>query len=493
MRERAIAGLDGVLLLVALLAIYANHFHNSFHFDDAHTIENNAAIRELRNIPLFFRDATTFSSLPSNQSYRPLVSTLLAIDYSLGRGLQPFWFHLSIFALFVALVLLLAFSVHHLLESGVSSSRNLWIAVGAAAWYGLHPANADTVNYIIASSEVVSTLGVITSFAVYFAFPRSRQYYLYVLPAATAVLAKPIAAIFPLLFAIYRLLFPSSHANLAGTSRRPRNLTWFAEVVPPLMVCPVVVLFVQWMTPTTWVSGSASAHNYLITQPYVMLLYFKTFFWPSGLSADYDLNSFATTNDTRFWVGFTFIVFFTAAAIVAAVFKKTRLIGFGLLWFLIALLPTSLFPLAEVMNDHRTFLPYVGLVIAMAGIASLLLQQGINYNLSANGYATYQRNKAWRTEESLWHDVVMKSPGNARGLMNYGNTLMAKGDYTGALDYFHRAQALAPFYPVLFVNLGVAEGATGQVLEAEQHFKEALRLAPSNPDCYTYYARWLLT
>ena len=84
-REKSVAGLGIVLLLVALVAAYANHFHNSFHFDDAHTIENNAAIRELRNIPMFFRDATTFSSLPSNQSYRPLVSTLLAIDYSLGR------------------------------------------------------------------------------------------------------------------------------------------------------------------------------------------------------------------------------------------------------------------------------------------------------------------------------------------------------------------------------------------------------------------------
>src|SRR5437016_13916579 len=89
-REKALVVLGGALLLVALLAAYANHFHNSFHFDDAHTIENNAAIRELRNIPVFFRDATTFSSLPSNQSYRPLVSTLLAIDYSLGHG-QPFW------------------------------------------------------------------------------------------------------------------------------------------------------------------------------------------------------------------------------------------------------------------------------------------------------------------------------------------------------------------------------------------------------------------
>src|SRR5437899_1663195 len=153
MRVKFIAGLGCALLLMALVAAYANHFHNSFHFDDAHTIVTNSAIRELRNIPVFFRDATTFSSLPSNQSYRPLVSTLLAIDYSLGHGLQPFWFHLSIFALFVALTLLLAFVIYRLIDpptDGFAAANNLWIAGAAAAWYGLHPANADTVNYIIA-------------------------------------------------------------------------------------------------------------------------------------------------------------------------------------------------------------------------------------------------------------------------------------------------------------------------------------------------------
>src|SRR5215831_13611445 len=93
----------GPLLLITLVigAAYANHFHNSFHFDDAHTIVTNGAIRDLRNIPLFFRDATTFSSLPSNQSYRPLVSTLLAVDYSLG-GLRTIKKKNTIIALFVA-------------------------------------------------------------------------------------------------------------------------------------------------------------------------------------------------------------------------------------------------------------------------------------------------------------------------------------------------------------------------------------------------------
>ena len=214
-RKKALAGLGSALLLGALVAAYANHFHNSFHFDDAHTIVNNAAIRELRNIPLFFGDATTFSSLPSNQSYRPLVSTLLAIDYSLDHGLRPFWFHLSIFTLFASLVLLLAFVIARLLDYTGNSSRNGWIALIAAACYGLHPANADTVNYIIASSEVISALGIIASFALYFAFPQLRRYYLHAFPAAIAILAKPPAAIFAILFGIFRLLFPDDKTKRA--------------------------------------------------------------------------------------------------------------------------------------------------------------------------------------------------------------------------------------------------------------------------------------
>src|SRR5713101_7737328 len=145
LRKNAQMVFGGAFLFAVITAAYANHFHNSFHFDDAHTIETNAAIRELRNIPLFFRDATTFSALPSNQSYRPLVSTLLALDYKLGGGAQPFWFHMSI----VALIVLLAFVINRLLDAETISSRNRWIALAAAAWYGLHPANADTVNYII--------------------------------------------------------------------------------------------------------------------------------------------------------------------------------------------------------------------------------------------------------------------------------------------------------------------------------------------------------
>src|SRR5436309_4785082 len=160
LRDTKPAILGGALLSLLLLAAYSNHFENSFHFDDAHTVVNNAAIQSLKNIPRFFTDARTFSSLPSNQSYRPLVSTLLAINYQLGGG-NPFWFHLSIFALFLALIFLIAVVIQRLLDSLSPSPVNRFIALVAAALYGLHPANADTVNYIIASAEIISALGIV--------------------------------------------------------------------------------------------------------------------------------------------------------------------------------------------------------------------------------------------------------------------------------------------------------------------------------------------
>jgi Flp pilus assembly protein TadD len=181
-------------------------------------------------------------------------------------------------------------------------------------------------------------------------------------------------------------------------------------------------------------------------------------------------------------------------------------IGFGLLWYVIGLLPTSLLPMAEVMNDHRTFLPYIGLIIAAAGAASLIFKGRMEYRRSSalagslavavflcgNAFATYHRNKVWRDDQSLWHDVVTKSPGNSRGLMNYGNAIMKKGDYAGALRYFRRAQLIAPRYSTLFINIAIAEGANGQPAQAERDFKEALRLAPANPDSHTFYGAWLL-
>jgi len=111
--------------------------------------------------------------------------------------------------------------------------------------------------------------------------------------------------------------------------------------------------------------------------------------------------------------------------------------------------------------------------------------------LAAHAYGTHQRNRVWRTDESLWLDVTEKSPENGRGLMNYGLIQMEQGQWKAAEEYFSRALQYSPDYSYLHVNIGILKGDTGKPEEAEHHFKLAELDDPGNPVSYFYYAKWL--
>ena len=136
----------GIIIMVLLCTItYLNHFYNAFHFDDSHTIQNNAYIRDLHNIPLYFKDGRTSSSLPQNQSYRPVVSVSLAFDYWLGGGYNLFFFHLSTFILFLLQGGLMVFFFKRIFNTATSNTKlATYTALIATTWYLLHPAIAET-------------------------------------------------------------------------------------------------------------------------------------------------------------------------------------------------------------------------------------------------------------------------------------------------------------------------------------------------------------
>ena len=75
--------------------------------------------------------------------------------------------------------------------------------------------------------------------------------------------------------------------------------------------------------------------------------------------------------------------------------------------------------------------------------------------------------------------------------MNYGLTQMTKGDTQRALNYFQRASSFTPNYPILEINLGIANGALGHYADAEAHFRRAISLAPADAQTHFYYGRWL--
>ena len=494
--ERKLA-VAAMLVLAAVTFAYSNHFRNEFHFDDGHSITENVFIRDLSNLPRFFTDTTTSSALPGNRSWRPLVTVSLAIDYWLAGGYAPLYFHLSTFLWFLTQLALMYLLFAAILARTFPDGRHAWLACFAVAWYGLHPAMAETVNYIIQRAEVLSTCGVVAGMALYARLPRLRKFGLYLAPAAAALMVKPPAVVFPVLLAAYILLF-EERLSLNGMKSAA------LKSIPAVLLCLALIGLSSAMTPAAFNPGSTSASAYILTQPYVAFRYFLSFFLPLHLSADTDLTPLPSLFTLEAFGGFVFLAALLFTIVATARHERARPVSFGLFWFLVAMAPTSLFPLAEVENDHRMFFPFVGLTLAVSCAGALLLAParrttaargslavGLACLLILCALGTRRRNEVWRTEESLWKDVTLKSPNNGRGQMNYGLTLMRKGDYRGALNYFERAAVMTPNYSTLEINLAIANGGLKRDAEAEGHFQRALELAPANADGHFYYGRWL--
>jgi cytochrome c-type biogenesis protein CcmH/NrfG len=98
----------------------------------------------------------------------------------------------------------------------------------------------------------------------------------------------------------------------------------------------------------------------------------------------------------------------------------------------------------------------------------------------------------WRTDETLWSDVVRKSPGDGRAWMNYGLAQMEVGDYAHAVGNFRKAATLWPRYPPVQVNLGIATFHLGDTTGADTHFREALALDPGYAPAHFFYGRYLV-
>lgn len=499
-----------VTFLIILIASYSNHFNNGFHFDDMHTIVNNVHIRDMKNIPEFFSNPKMFSASPAHWGLRPIVTTSTAFDYWLAGGLKPFYFHLSTFIWHIFLCVILFFVYKNLLKKTTNEGWISYVAIVTTGWFALHTANAETLNYIISRSDVLSTFCIVAAFSIFISYPNKRKYFLYIIPAILGVFAKETMLVLVMLLFFYILLFEKglSIASIFKKSNFKQVLNTVVTLLPLFLILVAAQFYT--LSHVKAIDGITNPFGYyILTQSYVWLRYFLAFFVPSNLSADSDWGVIKNIFDERILCGLIFVTTLFVTIFKTSKNKETKPIAFGLIWFSVALLPTSLAPFAEVTNDHRMYFPFIGLAFSVVCFISLQIskynQQNIQLKrtvpivstclfivISLNAFGVYQRNKVWKTEESLWYDVAIKSPMNGRGLMNYGLTQMEKGNFDVANDYFQRALIYNPYYHSLFINIGILKGATGKVQEADSYFQKAILYGPKYVEPYAYYAKFLL-
>jgi tetratricopeptide (TPR) repeat protein len=435
---------------------------------------------------------------------------LNTIDYYLAGELNPVYFHVSIFFWYIVQCVLMYLLFLKIINSSITHRWNNYFALFITAYYALHTANAETINYIISRSDSFSTLCIVAGLLFYIN-PATRKFQLHILSMIVAMLTKQTGLMFiPILFS-YVFIFEEDLTltkvfRLSGGRRLGKVVV---KVLPAALVGFGLFILIQKEFSMSGELLGATPINrwvYFMNQQFVVLRYIGNFLIPLGLSAD---NTVTLTHDffeQKIIYGILVHASLITIAILAMKKQHLKPVSFGILWFYFALIPTStIIPLGQISNDHRIFFPYIGLCLSLGWAIVLLILKYEDKIKSFKfgfekiavsaiiiillyGFGAYKRNQVWSSSEKLWEDAARKGPNNGRALMNYGVALMSKGNLAEATEYFDRAEYLLPSWSFVHINQGVLKWTTGEKEEAEQHFKKAIMYQPSNPESYYFYA-----
>ena len=159
----------------------------------------------------------------------------------------------------------------------------------------------------------------------------------------------------------------------------------------------------------------------------------NAFLVPVRQNFDYDYPVLESLGDHRALLCLLFILSLFGLAV--GMYKRHRIVTFGILWFFIALsVESSIIPLADVIVEHRTYLPSVGFFLVMVYSAFVLVKRVVGVcnllvlSILVLAFAAFQRNKVWKEPIVFWSDVIEKSPLKARGYNNRGLLIRKRGN-----------------------------------------------------------------
>ena len=512
--RRGFTALAFVLCAAAAALAYGNSLDNEFALDDAHTIQSNAWVRSLGNVPRFFTDASTFSTLRTNVDYRPLLQTTYALDHALSGYDVRGWRRTNLL-LHVVVSLAVFLLGRRLFGSraalpvpGVPPDAGDAAALAAALLFAVHPIGSGCVNYISARSSGLTAALVLPAVVLYLralAEPPALAARLGALVLLAAGMLTKIEAVslVPVLFLADLLLDPAKQDRTLA--RRFVDGALCRRIGP--FVAVAAALGVLWWSQTglaesaTRAGAGVTPGAYFLTQLRAWWHYVALVPAPLELVADdptYPVSRSLLEPRVLLalagWIGV--IVLALAAA------RRAPAVTFLVLSFFLWLAPhSSVVPLAEPVNEHRPYLPLTGVVLLAcvlpvaaawrtvrrprALVAALVLLL-----LAPLVLLTRARNLDWRDAETLWADTVRKAPASPRAQMNHGLALMRRGAYAEAEARFREAARLAPAYALASTNLGIVLAAQGRDDDARDAFDAAVRIAPASDAPYYWRARF---
>jgi protein O-mannosyl-transferase len=512
--------LHALILIVAAFAVYSNNYRHDYQLDSGHLLLENSAVRSLRNIPSYFRDPSTLSSLRSNIDYRPVLQVTYAINYAISKYDTWSWHLVQILLHCICALGLSAFCVILMKQFGYPTAASRWTSFIAALIFVLHPAASGVVNYLSARSSLLTAAFLLPALCAYMKPREDRRYSaapavaagLYCLALFTKVEAIGALPVFFLYDMLQTARKRSGEGGRGGPVRdflRTFNRTTFVRMIP-LVAVTAIYCAIRWTVMNGYDTGArhdaaVTPLVYFLTQTTAWWHYVRIWFAPVNLIADdmcYPVFRSITDPQVLLAVG----GWLAAAYAVVAAYPRSPHLFFLAASALCLIAPTSSFaPLAEMVNEHRPYLPVAVLscawlipslpaVFSLAkrnrGAAFLALLSGAVI-FSSLSLLTRQRNLAFKSERSYYEDILKKAP-SARAYANYGLIFLKEGLYREALEYYLQAQRLAPNWHIVHINLGLIYQALGNDSLANACFNFGVAVDQYSGTAKVYRGEYLL-
>lgn len=542
---------DWMLIVAVCGVVYANSLGGSFHYDDEHSVANNINIRDFsrQNLARFFVDPAMFSVDADKGMYRPVLLVTYALNFALDRAIAeslgrdgPGGFGVHGYHLVNILIHAANACLVWWLTGLLGGTRATRLAAGLL--FAAYPICTEPVNYISSRSESLAALFYLLGMAA-FIRGRGQGRILWVSWGALALglLTKSTLITLPSVLLLYDLLFLSR-----GEWQRLRAQMWRRHA-PGWAISLIYVAIISANGFLGRSAGNPVRHAWpqFLTQVKAMGHYLHLLAAPVHLSVERQFAVQETARDPV--VVMAFLVILSLGGLTALAWRwRQRLTVFLLGWGVTVLLPVLIFPLNVLVNERRVYLSCAALCIGLA--QAFPLEVGKRWHegwrwvpaavlIAWLGTLTFQHNRVWADDFSLWRDATVQSPmmprvflylGNAhkdaalregakeavrahwdsavvayrrvieldrdpelslRALNNVGGVHFVLREYGPAEEAFRRAVDINPEYADALVNLGSAtlERARHQIdLEARREgmeecidlYKRALAIRPNH-------------
>ncbi|MDH7601035.1 MAG: tetratricopeptide repeat protein [Armatimonadota bacterium] len=371
-----------------------------------------------------------------------------------------------------------------------------------AALFAVHPLHVESVAWIAERKDVLSSFFGILMLLAYWKYTRrhSNLYYSLVMVAfILGLLSKPMLVSLPILL----LLLDYWPLGRLGCPSGSHGVASFKTVLVEKI--PLFVLALASSVVTFLVQRASGAVKPLDAFPFCVrvanavwayCIYILKTFWPTGLACFYPHPGTGIPT-WQVVLSATALTVVTAVAIIKR--RQTPYVFTGWLWYIAALLPViGLVQVGkQAMADRYTYLPHVGLFVAvvwgcdrLVQLASVRLRLGLLQALWASAacaaivllsVAAHKQVGYWRNDVSLWKRAIAVTKNNAVAYYNLGTTLATQGDAESAMACFKSAVRIDPRKHEAYANLGALLGERGDYEAAVKYLAKAVKLRPRNP------------